>query len=484
MRVRYLLGVPAGVVLLAWGWSADPRRAAESQPPKLYGVTPPVARPVASASCAAAACHGSGKPGQPGGEYSTWAPDLSDDRPPDPHAQAYRVLFSDAAVKMARAIGSAAPHREPACLKCHSVEQVAPASAATEGVGCGACHGASDKWLAEHYRSAWAALSHRDKWERYGFVPTKNLTARVLTCVGCHVGGAGREVDHDLIAAGHPRLAFEAARFHVLASYRKHWTERTPQPAFELRLWVIGQAAGLRGAADLLRIRAERSASGGSAPWPEFAGYSCYSCHRPVGGQPSTVERPTPTDRSGWERWSTATVTVAAAHTPDLFPGCAIPTLKAVHELEKVMAERAPRPEAVRKAATAAVAELDGWLAALQAAEDAGGERTTPGAGADLLRALAASALADDRRSLRDTDWDFLAAHTLGCSAVVHASGGPDGLPALGRPVQGLIELLRFPPPAHGRSLRSPKTIDSDDREQVRDLFRALSAPATRTEGK
>lgn len=484
MRFRWVIGAGSVATLLAWVWSADPVRPTGPWPEKPYGIGPPSTKHLPSTSCSASACHGNGRPGRAGGEYSTWAPDLSDDRPPDPHAHAYRVLFSEAAVRMARAVGLAAPHRETACLKCHSVDHVTPASAASEGVGCGACHGGADKWLTEHYTATWATLSRRDKWERFGFVPTKNSTARTLTCVGCHVGDADREVNHDLLAAGHPRLAFEAARFHTLPTYRKHWKERTPQPEFEVRLWVIGQAAGLRASADLLRVRAVRASKGGTAPWPEFSGFSCYSCHRPLGSEGDAGERPVSAGTPGWERWSTAAVTVAAAHTPELFPGCGAPALKAVHELEQVMAERAPKPEVVRQAAADAVAELDGWLAALQAAEDGGGERPNPAAAGALIRALAANALTPDRRSLRDTDWDFLAAHTLGCSAAVHAAGGPGDTPAQAASVRHLHESLRFPPPTAGASHASPRRFDRDDRERVTESFRTLLEAGSHTGGK
>ena len=143
-------------------------------------------------------------------------------------------------------------HENPLCLKCHAPVP----NARAEGVGCSACHGPSEKWLSEHYLPDWKAKSNRDKWTETGFVPTKNLVARISNCATCHVGSADREVNHDLIAAGHPRLAFEYTRFHYQEGYRKHWEERTPQPDFEVRAWVIGQAASLRAAVEVLRSRA------------------------------------------------------------------------------------------------------------------------------------------------------------------------------------------------------------------------------------
>src|SRR5687768_15025203 len=79
-------------------------------------------------------------------------------------------------------------HQAALCLQCHAVPNIHPASAVAEGVGCAGCHGPSDKWVAEHYLPSWKALPNREKWERFGFIPTKNLVARSLNCASCHVG--------------------------------------------------------------------------------------------------------------------------------------------------------------------------------------------------------------------------------------------------------------------------------------------------------
>lgn len=486
MRVRCVIVLAVAAAVWPLCQSADPPPHDAVLPARPYGVNPPAGRQLASSSCAASACHGNGKPGRAGGEYSTWAPDLSEDRPRDPHSHAYRTLTSDTSVRIAKSLGLKAAHKEALCLRCHSVSATEPATSVSEGVGCGACHGPAEKWVNDHYSREWKALSGRDRWERYEFTPTKSLTARVLTCAGCHVGDENREVNHALIAAGHPRLAFEAARFHSLPAYSKHWAERTPQPEFEVRLWVVGQAATLRATANLLRARADRAANAERRKgWPEFSGLSCYSCHRSI---PDAAADPGNlsglVDTAGWERWSGSAVHVAAASTPGVFPGCKAPQLTAVRELERVTADPDSKPADVRAAAAAAVEELDGWLAALQAAEDRGCERMAPQVPADLVRALAADALSPDRRQLRDSDWDFLAAHALGCSAVVHAAGGPDAVPALGPSIRELNELLRFPPPTGGRSIRSPSKFGESERRRVAELFRTLSELPPRTGGE
>src|SRR5262249_1707977 len=159
--------------------------------------------------CAAAACHGGGQPGKKGSEHSTWAPDLDTDGPHDPHARAYRVLFNADSARMGKALGIT-PHKDSRCRAWHAAAGGRPEGAGSEGVGCAGCHGLAEKWLAAHVEPGWKELPNRAKWERYGFVPAGNLVARSLNCAGCHVGDATRDVNHDLIAVGHPRLAFES----------------------------------------------------------------------------------------------------------------------------------------------------------------------------------------------------------------------------------------------------------------------------------
>src|SRR5262249_14971856 len=96
------------------------------------------------------------------------------------------------------------------------------------------------------------------------------------------------EVNHDLIAAGHPRLNFEFATY--MRAMPPHWHERDREtgepagPAFPARAWSAGQSATVKAALRLLDHR-------GKGPWPEFTEQSCFDCHhelRPAGrGFPS-----------------------------------------------------------------------------------------------------------------------------------------------------------------------------------------------------
>ena len=131
------------------------------------------------------------------------------------------------------------------------------------------------------------------------------------------------------------------------------------------------------------------------------------------------------------------------------------------------MTKRLPNPVRVRSLADAAVGELDAWLAAVQAAEDRGGSRLPVGLPRQIVRDLAADALAGDK--LRDHDWDFLASRYLGCAAMYHASGGRAALPEVTTPLTALGDALRFP-----RRFDSPAGFGREKLATVRDQFRAL----------
>ena len=459
-------------------------------PTKPYGVDAPhhaSARFSATTSCAAAACHGSGNVGQPGGEQSTWAATLGTKS--DPHRRAYSVLFNKASTAMVRALGSPTPaHENALCLKCHALDadkhhgnEALGDRVLSEGVSCDACHGASAKWLAVHYEAPWQSLSPREKFEHYGFKPTKNLVARTMTCVACHVGAADREVNHDLIAAGHPRLAFESARFHFTTNYLKHWTEKTPQPSFELRAWYIGQWVNLRAAVALLESRARR-ASQEIAPWPEFSEGSCYACHHPVGqGSPKPTTGRLPGSLP-WQTWNTALVELLPQLQSRLVPEAGSPALTALEPLRREMTypgrdangrpRLAPDAKVVAELAARVTKECDAWLARLQEQEDRDAFRKLDTNSArTILGLIAANALSPDRASLRDNDWDFLAQHYLGCVAAYHAAGGRTAFPTDTADAVHTLERLLQPPATSTFPELTAERLDA-----IRKAFQTLAA--------
>jgi hypothetical protein len=452
--------VRTAVCLLAAGlvggaFFGPPPPAPAAQPD---AVAPPVAT-TGSLSCAAASCHGGGRPGERFSEHSTWAADLTRNPPVphDPHANAYRVLFNADSVRIADLIGGGPAHTNTRCLQCHAVPG-ATAGAVTEGVGCAGCHGPEEKWLTVHYLPEWKAMSNRDK-AGYGFVPTKNLVHRATACAGCHVGDATRDVDHDLIAAGHPRLSFEYARYHHSPQYRKHWADPAADRDFEVKAWAIGQVASLRAAADVLRARADRP-----GPWPDFAGQSCYACHQTVGERlPKGIGAP---GRGlGWPAWE-VWYTAAAGPALDLTPGSKAGIDADLAALQKVMNHPNPKRADAKEKADALVKALDRWLAAARDAQDAGQLVVRPGAAQLMARALA-----DD--AAKAHDWDALAQQYLGCVAVYHAAGGKAAQPEWREPLEAVGTELRFPAVTGGR-YDSPRGFDADRLKRVRAGFGGL----------
>jgi hypothetical protein len=236
------------------------------------------------ASCSAAPCHhGSAPPGKPGNEFAIW---FQQDR----HARAYEVLTEETSKKISRNLRrEKQPHEDGLCLRCHVDPNWEEATknknsrfSLADGVGCESCHGPAQTWLAKHYRKDLADAEKRKI--RMEMKDTRSLSGRVRLCLDCHVGAPGQEVDHDLIAAGHPALRFEFGSYHALLP--RHWDDRKDRdpardppghPDFEVRAWVAGQAAAGQAALRLLAARASKDS--GERPWPEFAEYDCFSCH-------------------------------------------------------------------------------------------------------------------------------------------------------------------------------------------------------------
>jgi hypothetical protein len=225
-------------------------------------------------------------------EHTTWISD-------DPHSRAYQTLFSDRSVSIERNLAGKGTESKPApederCLACHTTPRSAAVLQRTrwmdeDGVGCESCHGPSRGWLGPHTTSGWRQIDSRREKEAYGFVDTKSLAGRARVCAGCHVGAMSsgdilpRDVNHDLIAAGHPRLDFELSA--ALDNMPRHWVEKDenagPTPRFDraadfpARAWVIGQLATALASVQLLGARAKAE----EGPWPEFTEYGCFSCH-------------------------------------------------------------------------------------------------------------------------------------------------------------------------------------------------------------
>jgi len=253
--------------------------------------------------CAASNCHGSVKPRNVPGirisqnEFSIWAAR-------DKHARAYSVLSNPVSMRMAKILKIDQPNKAEKCLVCHAL-YVKPELRATtfqldDGVSCENCHGPAVGWLGPHTTENWKHYSAAEK-SRFGMYDTLELTSRSERCMSCHVGNAQKQVDHEMIAAGHPDLTFELDSF--TAAMPRHWNLKADEnPWIGTQSWVIGQAVQLRESLKRLSFRA------GGPNWPDYAELDCFACHHAL-TTPSDSWRLTTTDyyqgrRAGVPAWN------------------------------------------------------------------------------------------------------------------------------------------------------------------------------------
>jgi hypothetical protein len=220
--------------------------------------------------CAASSCHGSIQPKTatrvPQNEYTIWAGQ-------DKHARAYQVLSNPVSLRIGKILKlDHPPSQTPRCLACHALsvpsEQHAETFDITDGVSCESCHGPASGWLGQHTVKDWP---HQRSVEQLGMIDLRNVAVRTHICLHCHLGTAEKEVDHELIAAGHPDLTFELNLFSAVMP--RHWKDSKDTPWLGTKEWAVGQGMQLRDGLD----RLARCARG--PVWPEFAEADCFACH-------------------------------------------------------------------------------------------------------------------------------------------------------------------------------------------------------------
>ncbi len=263
------------IIALTVSISASISLATESShSPKILG----------SLSCSATACHGSqpldAKKPQRSEEFVRW-------READPHAKAAQTLASDKYRDILSRVsgrddGRPDPQMRARCAKCHDplgeTGDHTTLSAVGHGIGCETCHGGAEQWLSRHYERE----IERSELVALGLLDTKNLHVRGQQCASCHVGSADQDMNHDMIAAGHPPLRFELSAYHDLIQH-KHWNdtrERLETRDFQVQLWAAGQTTSAAARLELLEARC----GNGPDQWPELAEYSCFSCHQRIRG--------------------------------------------------------------------------------------------------------------------------------------------------------------------------------------------------------
>ena len=275
-----LIGLSIFFVLcacLAWpAWRTE--SLAENTGPAVSGKTPSddLYSYMGASSCGGSNCHENStarntlRIGQ--NEFYIWSQK-------DKHAKAYEALTTADAKIIARNLKIAKPEESVRCLACHAVpvgpDRQGERYDITDSVSCEACHGPAEKWLNPHFRPGF----DRQKATSLGMYDTKDLVKRAEKCLECHAGAEGKDVTHELIGAGHPRLTFEIDNYTY--AMPPHWRppqEKKDREWLSARAWAIGQAAAFRNQIQRLAV----SRRTGIGPWPDFTHFDCFACHHAV----------------------------------------------------------------------------------------------------------------------------------------------------------------------------------------------------------
>lgn len=386
-QLRWLFAVGTLITLVSISihsaWS-------ESQPPQKR-VSQPVTNPqdpilsqfAGNLSCSATSCHGGVTPRDAvieRNEYSQW---LAHDR----HRNAYQVLLGDRAKIIAKNLALSNPdekviaaHEDQRCLACHATPQIAAMDQEktavqnfhkAQGVGCEACHGPANQegksWLAAHTTIAWKEKSAEEK-QSFGMYPVGDLATQATVCAGCHIGAPpdkergipARDLNHDLMAAGHPRLIFEFSVYR--ANMPPHWNlaaKGQEDPKYEAKVWSVGQLATSKAQVELTGYRAGEE----NAPWPEFAETNCFACHANFQLFPDWRTKkeyygkrvPGDLPYNGW--YSSMLEPIGQQH-----PLEAMPIIESYSAFALSMSKASPRRTDVVAKAQEVSKALDGWL--------------------------------------------------------------------------------------------------------------------------
>lgn len=245
------------------------------------------------ASCAGSTCHGRQEATGPRvrqNEVISWSDPAS---LTGVHSRAWKVLNEPRAQAIGRRLGIANVAASPECISCHGdpAPVRGPRWQQSDGVGCEACHGGSDRWLASH---ASVNASHADNVAR-GMWSLNDPATRASVCLDCHFGSdkPGQFVFHRIMAAGHPRVAFELDLFTTL---QRHHDEDADYKARKgvaggVKTWAVGQALAVERALSLLPAASARVTG------PDYYFYDCRSCHRTFSDDPAV---PIVARTNGW----------------------------------------------------------------------------------------------------------------------------------------------------------------------------------------
>jgi hypothetical protein len=233
------------------------------------------------ASCGGTTCHGRQEATGPRvrqNELLTWQDPTS---VAGAHSRAWKVLQEPRARAIGQRLGIADVAQSPECIACHGDPAVHRGAQwqQSDGVGCEACHGGSANWLASHTA---VANNHADN-VAHGMWAINSPSVRAQVCLDCHFGSdkPGQFVTHRIMAAGHPRVAFELDLFTALQSHHDEDSDYAKRKGIPggVKVWSVGQALAVKRALTLYPARA-------NGHFPEFYFYDCRSCHRTFSDDP------------------------------------------------------------------------------------------------------------------------------------------------------------------------------------------------------
>ena len=265
---RYLLSL--AIVGLSYGTVLSAEELPQAAPADHLGV----------ATCASSVCHGSVRARTATAvnqnEYVIWSRR-------DRHRASYNTLLTDESKAIAKKLGLAKAHEAGICLDCHAdnvaEEHRGDRFQITDGVGCEACHGGSERYISTHVDDAATHVSNIAD----GMYPTDEPRARAKLCLSCHLGTADKMASHDIMGAGHPRISFELDTFGWLqpAHYTLDEDYRAEKwGGSSIELWTVGQIEASRQTLQLIQTRLRK---GGL--FAELALFDCHSCHHPMSEQ-------------------------------------------------------------------------------------------------------------------------------------------------------------------------------------------------------
>ena len=294
------LAISAGLgIKTAFNHRPEPRPSDDSRTMALnFAAVNEPSAVIRTQACSTSNCHGSltSDPTEHSirrDEYFVWID--------DPHAKASQTLLGTKSQEIFERLGlgtmppgnnasEATKKHWKNCQGCHDTNQHLSesrpledrANFVSEGVSCESCHGDSREWLNLHIQDGWAKKTSTDEKHRLNLFAAGDVPARIKQCAACHVGGGAADVNHDLIAAGHPALKFEYTWY--LSRLPKHWKPgRTEAAGNRSREWLIGQLVTAIAALEQLENRANAFVAIGDSTqmssWPELSEYNCFACH-------------------------------------------------------------------------------------------------------------------------------------------------------------------------------------------------------------